>query len=325
MARLNGTTMPQMPLAVANPLTASEVAKRFSEWLERRRAIWPDVPLAQQTKSDWVAPLEPRNPPVPAGTASNSVDRFIDAYLAANKFDRPESVSDAIFARRCVLSMSTLDFRPPSQQSAAARIRVPIPHKRGQLDRGLLLANGKRYKDHWISFWNDLLHNDIGVVYHGERKSITPWLEQALDKNMPYDAMIRELLNPVGPDAPDGFLVGVNWRGDVNASQTPFMQASQNTAQVFLGINLKCASCHDSFINRYKLRESYGLAAMFSEANKLELVRCDNKTGVFTEAQFLYPQLGEVPPGICRWRIAMQSPQRLVHRSSQWTHRAGRW
>ena len=46
------------------------------------------------------------------------------------------------------------------------------------------------------------------------------------------------------------------------------MQAAQNTAQVFLGINLKCASCHDSFINRYRLKQSYGLAAMFSEIGR---------------------------------------------------------
>ncbi|HEY3738660.1 MAG TPA: DUF1549 domain-containing protein, partial [Bryobacteraceae bacterium] len=211
-----------------------------------------------------------------------------------NKFDRPEAVSDAMFARRAYFDVTGL---PPSVAELSRFEADNNPTKRVHLI-DTLISDNKRYTDHWISFWNDLLRNDIGVIYHGDRKSITPWLEKALEKNMAYDQMIRELLNPIGPDAPDGFLIGVNWRGDVNASQTPFMQASQNTAQVFLGINLKCASCHDSFINRYKLRESYGLAAMFSEANKLELVRCDNKTGVFTEAQFLYPQLGEVPAGL---------------------------
>ena len=87
----------------------------------------------------------------------------------------------------------------------------------------------------------------------------------------------------------------MNWRGTVNASQTPYMQAAQNTAQVFLGINLKCASCHDSFINKYKLRQSYGMAALFAQDSKLELVRCDVKQGKFVEPQLLYPELGTVP------------------------------
>ena len=52
----------------------------------------------------------------------------------------------------------------------------------------------------------------------------------------------------------------------VNASQTPEMQAAQNISQVFMGVNLKCASCHDSFINDRALTDSYGLASVLSAA-----------------------------------------------------------
>ena len=85
----------------------------------------------------------------------------------------------------------------------------------------------------------------------------------------------------------------MNWRGDINASQSPVMQAAQNSAQVFLGMNLKCNSCHDSFISRWKLNDAYGLAGVFRRRRELELVRCDNKTGQYTGAQFLYPELAE--------------------------------
>jgi hypothetical protein len=105
--------------------------------------------------------------------------------------------------------------------------------------------------------------------------------------------LVAQLLNPAGPSDPDGFLIGVNWRGDINASQTAVMQAAQNSAQVFLGVNLKCNSCHDSFISRWKLKDAYGLASFFSD-DKLELVRCDVKMGQFAEARFLYPELGGV-------------------------------
>ena len=53
------------------------------------------------------------------------------------------------------------------------------------------------------------------------------------------------------------------------------MQASQNTAQVFLGVNLKCNSCHDSFVSKWKLKDAYALAAYFSPEPKLQLYRCD--------------------------------------------------
>ena len=64
------------------------------------------------------------------------------------------------------------------------------------------------------------------------------------------------------------------------------MQAAQNAAQVFLGINMKCAACHDSFINRWKLRDTYGLASMFSEKRRLELVRCDIRSGRWPSRSF---------------------------------------
>ena len=99
-------------------------------------------------------------------------------------------------------------------------------------------------------------------------------------------------MNPEKPDDPRGYLIGVNWRGDVSASQIPPVQAAQNSAQVFMGVNLKCASCHDSFINQWKLRDSYGLASFFSE-KELELVRCDVKLGEIAQAKFPVSRAGK--------------------------------
>ncbi len=46
------------------------------------------------------------------------------------------------------------------------------------------------------------------------------------------------------------------------------MQASQNTAQIFFGINFKCNSCHDSFISKWKLKDAYSLAGFFSDERR---------------------------------------------------------
>jgi hypothetical protein len=79
----------------------------------------------------------------------------------------------------------------------------------------------------------------------------------------------------------------------VNASQTPPMQAAQNISQVFVGVNLKCASCHDSFINDWQLSDSYGLANIYSD-KPLEIYRCDKPTGKQAAAKFIFSQLGEI-------------------------------
>jgi len=71
------------------------------------------------------------------------------------------------------------------------------------------------------------------------------------------------------------------------------MQAAQNISQVFMGVNLKCASCHDSFINDWTLADSYGLASIYAD-EPLEMFRCDKPTGKKASMRFLYPELGEI-------------------------------
>ncbi len=226
----------------------------------------------------WTAPLEPRRPALPHQTG-NPIDAFLSEVPGA-------PVSDALYARRVYLDLWGL---LPAPQQLAEFHRDRDPGKRAKLANRLLADKGN-YTGHWISFWNDLLRNDDGVIYHGERKSITKWLEKALEENMPYDRFVSALLNPEDKAGPEGFIIGVNWRGEVPASERPPLQAAQNSAQTFLGINLKCNVCHDSFISRWKLADAYGLASYFS-SEPLEIARCDVKTGKLAEPRFLFPDL----------------------------------
>jgi hypothetical protein len=77
------------------------------------------------------------------------------------------------------------------------------------------------------------------------------------------------------------------------------LQFSQNVGQVFLGINLKCASCHDSFIDDWKLDDAYGLAAVVAD-EPLEIHRCDMPTGRTAVTKFVFPELGTIDPNLPR-------------------------
>ena len=71
------------------------------------------------------------------------------------------------------------------------------------------------------------------------------------------------------------------------------MQAAQNVSQVFLGLNLKCASCHNSFISDWKLTDAYAFANIFADSS-LEINRCDKPTGKYTGPAMLWKQLGSI-------------------------------
>ena len=242
------------------------------------------------------ANLKPRLPAIPPATeGANPIDRFLQPYFAEHKIKLSEPVNDRLFARRAYLDVIGL---LPSPEELEAFVADPREGKREKLVERLL-ADDHNYTEHWLSFWNDLLRNDYkGTGYiDGGRKQITHWLYSALLTNMPYNEFVAGLVNPT-PDS-EGFTKGIVWRGVVNASQTPQMQTAQNIAQVFMGVNLKCASCHDSFINDLTLADAYGLAGIYADG-PLEMVRCDKPTGKQAELKFLYPELGAIDPNADR-------------------------
>ncbi len=290
--RVTGEIEPQMPKDDV-PLGADEVAL-VRRWIDQGARATPTAPAAP---APWEAALALESPPLPPVSWpawQTPVDRIVSAYLRRRGSTAPTVVADAQFARRAYLDVWGL---LPTPEQLQAFVADRSPSKRAALVTALL-ADNEKYADHWISFWNDLLRNEDGVTYFSEnagRKSITDWLLTALTTNLPYDRFVTKLVNPVEPADPEGFLVGVNWRGETSAAVTPWMQASQNTAQVFLGINLKCTSCHDSFVNRWKLKDAYGLAAYFSPDATLQMFRCDVAQEATTGPGFLFPELARTP------------------------------
>jgi len=256
-------------------------------------------------------PLKPRRPELPPVTdgRENPIDRILDAYLAQNNLARPKRIDDAAFARRAWLDIIGL---LPTPDELAAFQADSQPDKRQRLVRALL-DRKIDYAEHWLTFWNDLLRNDYSGTgfITGGRKQISKWLYDALISNKPYDQFARELIAPPTPESA-GFGEGIRWRGEVSAGQTVEIQFAQSMAQSFLGINLKCASCHDSFIDRWTLKESYGLAAIYS-TRSLDIHRCDQPTGETASAAWLFPEIGQID-------AKASQPERLKQLAGLMTH-----
>ena len=255
-------------------------------------------------------PLKPRAPVLPTAQdgREHPLDRVLDAWVKAKQLSRPAVADDATFLRRVHLDLVGV---LPTAAENAAFLAERAPDKRAKLVRALLSRDAD-YADHWMVFWNDLLRNDYaGTGYiDGGRKQITGWLYAALSENKPYDVFVRELIAPT--PVSEGFAKGIIWRGSVSAGARPELQFSQSISQTFLGINMKCASCHDSFVDRWKLRDAYGLAAITSN-QPLELVRCDIPTGKTAVAAWPFPELGQVDPTKPRTERLQQLAALMTH------------
>jgi hypothetical protein len=267
-----------------------EAIAMFKAWIDAKAPWEPGFAFQRTT---WEPPLALRAvtlPPAMDGR-TNPIDRVIDASWKAQGIPRPPRSDDRTFIRRVSLDLVGLLPAPTRVEAFVSDTR---PNKRALLVQELLGETEQvAYADHWLSFWNDLLRNDYagtGFITKG-RRQITAWLHRSLMENKPFDVFVRELIAPA--DESRGFIDGIVWRGTVNASQTVPIQFAQNVGQTFLGINLKCASCHDSFVDRWTLQQTYDFAAILS-TEPLELHRCEKATGQLAKPAWMFPDLGQV-------------------------------
>lgn len=260
--------------------------------------------------STYVAPLKPRRPPLPPVRPGleHPIDRILVSYFEKQRVTPPAEADDITFIRRVYLDV--IGLLPTPEEIEAFR-QDSAPDRRNKLVQRLL-SNHRALTEHWLTFWNDLLRNDYaGTGYiDGGRKQISGWLYRSLLENKPYDQFVRELISPT-PES-EGFINGIQWRGNVNASQVREVQFAQNVGQVFFGANLKCASCHDSFIDHWKLEDAYGLAAVIAE-KPLEIHRCDKGTGKKAIPRFLWPELGNIDPKAPRAKRLEQLAKLVTH------------
>ena len=249
----------------------------------------------------------PPAPPAVSAPAFNEIDRFIIAKWQAaglDAFQHPPPVcDDATFLRRIYLDLiGTIPTRAEAEQFQADH----APDKRTRaVDRAL--ARNEEYAGHWTPFWEDALASataDLqgGIPTHGYYRD---WIYQSFVHNKPYDQMVAELIDPAMPGGKKAGEANANGKISTIAfvrNDTPAdaIQSAANVAQVFLGTGMKCASCHNHFLNHEWPQTRFVAFAGLFAGRDLELTRCEKPSGRIIGAQFPFELPGaptDVPTG----------------------------
>jgi mono/diheme cytochrome c family protein len=270
------------------PLSAKQAAL-LRAWIDQG-ADWPDPKVANPYR------LALHPPPVPAG-AGNPIDRILEPYFKQHAQPTNARIDERLFARRVFLDL--LGLLPPPDE-LEAYVRDNAPDKRARLARRLLDEHDT-FVGHWISFWSD--HLRIGSAFdsaafdHDNSAKPRQWLEAQLRSGAPYD---RFAANFITGEILDQYGRSIAPKDEVaSASAGPELQTAQVLAQVFLGVRLQCATCHDSFVDRWTQQEAWGLAAALG--NPGEMVRCEIPSGRHATPQFIFPELGKIDAA---WSVA---------------------
>ncbi len=164
---------------------------------------------------------------------------------------------DLTFLRRVTLDTVGV---VPTPREIDAFLADRSPNRRANaIDR--LLAD-PRWADHWMGYWQDLLAENPNII-NPTLNNTGPfrwWLYESFRDNKPADLLVTELLRMRGSvrfGGPAGF--GVASQNDV-----PMAMKGTVVAAAFLGVEMKCARCHDSPANASTQRELFQLAAMLA-------------------------------------------------------------
>ena len=203
---------------------------------------------------------------------SNFVDSAVFEKLKQLQILPSDVCTDDEFLRRVTLDLTG---RLPSADEAKALITdVANPNRRAVIVDRLLDSN--EFASFWALKWGDVLRSNSKKLKTAGVHKFREWIYESVRSDKPLDQFARELLTANGSvfeNPPANF-----WR----ASRDP-LDATETTAQLFLGVRIQCAKCHNHPFERWTQDNYYGIAAAFARVGRKNSVDADEEV-IFTQA-----------------------------------------
>ena len=189
--------------------------------------------------------------------ARTFIDRIVFDKLKSVGMPPSEVCDDATFLRRVTIDIAG---RLPTADEARAFLADADPARRDKwIDQLLASAD---YADYFASKWSALFRNKrsqprdarLTVSFHG-------WLRDALLDNKSFDQLAREIIAASGDVTENPAASWYKQAKDATAQV-------EDTAQLFLGMRLKCAQCHHHPYEKWSQDDYFSYAAFFSRVGK---------------------------------------------------------
>ncbi len=200
-------------------------------------------------------------PPVPPATGNsfNVIDDLVAANLKKMNLQASDLADDAAYLRRVSLDVIG---RLPTPEEARRFLAATEPDKRARLVDALLEL--PEYANYWSLKWADLLRVDRLALGYRDAHAYYDWIHDSVATNKPLDAFAGELLRAEGPlsEQPAGDFYKVAKKSGEMAAEV---------SQVFLGIRITCAECHQHPYDRWTQRDYHGMRAFFEQVSYKKL------------------------------------------------------
>ena len=280
----------------------------------------------------------------PVVESKNYVDEKIFEKLRRLNIKPSKEASETEFLRRVYLD--TTGLLPPPELSRTY-LSSTNPRKRAELIEQLLAR--REHAEVWALKFSELTRAGTREAGNKGAKIVYGYLRDAFGANQPYDRMVRELILSQGSHS-----FGNSSMGEVKQSPTSFYNISfdsnapdhaTNISQLFLGVRMECAKCHNHPWERWTQDDFYGFAAFFARVGIKEVYENDeNATQYMEEGSVEHPktkkkvspkfldgatiadtQDGDIRENLMDWMVSAKNPyfaKTIVNRV--WKHYFGR-
>jgi hypothetical protein len=185
-------------------------------------------------------------------TPANFVDDLVFKQLARLKINPSKLCDDTVFLRRACLDLTGL---LPTADKARQFVASTEPGKRAKLIDELL--DSSEFIDMQTLRWADLLRVEEKTLDPKGVEVFHEWIRDSFSKHKPLNQFAKEIVESRGSTykvPPTNFY---------RALRKPELRA-EATAQVFLGIRLQCAKCHNHPFDRWTQDDYYGWSNFFA-------------------------------------------------------------
>lgn len=249
----------------SSPLDATELSRRA--WLnatriaDKQMTAWEQQQRQERYASDddyWQQRHDRARDSVESTVDSDSGDvsvrQRINAMTAAGVW-KPVEIADLTYLRR--LSLDTVGVVPTRSEIADYLKQPKKARRQWAIDRYL---HDPRWADHWVAYWQDVLAENPGIL-KPKLNNTGPfrwWIHESFLDNKPFDRFVTDLIMMGGNEyagGPAGFRMATE-------NDVPMAAKAHVLGQAFLGIEMKCARCHDAPYHPFQQNDLFEVAAM---------------------------------------------------------------
>jgi len=265
---------------------ADQTIRDFEAWVRMGAPDPRDEEVAVETHEiDWdqareywaFQPLQdPEVPQIASDEAGiNDIDRFIIHKLHTAGLTPAPQADRRTLIRRLYFDLTGL---PPSPKAVDEFVNSQDPQAYEKIVDHLL--ESPHYGEHWGRYWLDLVRYGESDGYRADGYRPHAWryrdyVVKSFNNDKPYDQFVREQLagDELAPHDPDalvatGFLrhglYEFNQRNARMHWQLIMEEKTDVVGEVFLGMSIGCARCHDHKFDPVLRKDYYRLQAFFT-------------------------------------------------------------